>query len=422
VTDQSGGGLDLDAVIAEIQRTVEAKTASGVYSASLDDEMRSHYARLLDREDGRDRFHAIHALLERLDAASGFSKSRIDTASDVPGGEFVHKAAGKVVSRQILGLVEQLNDFSGALTPVLKSLASAAEDPRGHTHVDLIHEIDTVQDRLAAVERSVGQISAVVSVLDELIPRLLAHTHALEGVAARVDVLEERARRQAFSPTFSSVAFDDVTRGDAAAIREEYAGLATSLRGVPGPVLDIGAGRGELLELLREQGVDCWGVELDEELVAFAGKNGLDVRLQDGLDALGEQAPGSLGAITLIHVIEHLHPNEFLEVVSLSRETLAVGGKLILETPNPQSLYVYSRAFWLDPTHVRPIHPIYVNFVLQDAGFADPVFEWTATPPTDEVLVELEGTFDPSGVTNENIRRLNRLLFAAQNYRVTATR
>ena len=108
-----------------------------------------------------------------------------------------------------------------------------------------------------------------------------------------------------------------------------------------------------------------------------------------------------------------------LEVVSLAHDRLAIGGKLVLETPNPQSLYVYARAFWLDPTHVKPVHPVYLDFVLRDAGFNDVVFEWTAFPAEAERLVE---SGDASATTNENVRRLNGLVFGAQNYRVIATR
>lgn len=422
VIDEPAGELDLDRVIAEITERVAANTASGVYSADLDDELRSHYARLLDRSDGRDRFESVQRAIDHVAESAGFSRARIDTASGVRGGELVHKTAGKLVSRQVLGLIEQLNAFSHAVVPALRSLADAVEDPRQHTHVDLVHELDTVQDRLASVERSVGRLGALVDDLDTLLPKLLAHTNDLDGVAARLARLEELERRRSFTPFFSSRAFGDATRGSADDLKAEYGPLADSLVGLPGPVLDIGAGRGEFLELLAARGIAANGVELDEELVSEANSNGLDVRLGDGIAWLRDVAPASLGGLVLLHVIEHLQPNELLELLQLAHQKLAVGGKLVLETPNPQSLYIYARAFWIDPTHVRPVHPVYLEFALRSAGFESYAFDWTALPSPDEAMVPVPDRDDVTAAINENMRRLNDLVFSAQNYRVVAVR
>jgi O-antigen chain-terminating methyltransferase len=130
----------------------------------------------------------------------------------------------------------------------------------------------------------------------------------------------------------------------------------------------------------------------------------------------------SLGAIVLLHVVEHLYPNELLELIALAHERLAVGGRLVLETPNPQSLYVFARAFWLDPTHVKPVHPVYLDFVLRQAGFNDVYIEWTALPREAEQLSLLPGDEPAVAAANDNVRRLNDLVFAAQNYRIIATR
>jgi SAM-dependent methyltransferase len=156
--------------------------------------------------------------------------------------------------------------------------------------------------------------------------------------------------------------------------------------------------------------------------VALAEKDGLAVQLGDGIEVLRAQAPASLGAITLIHVIEHLHPNELLDVLALAHDRLAHDGVLVLETPNPQSLYVYARAFWIDPTHVRPVHPVYLDFALRQAGFMAPVFDWLAPPPIDEVLLEIAPDAPGATMYNANVQRLNQLLFAPQNYRVLSAR
>ena len=124
----------------------------------------------------------------------------------------------------------------------------------------------------------------------------------------------------------------------------------------------------------------------------------------------------------MLHVLEHLTPSEVLNVVQRSHRALVDGGQLVIETPNPQSLYVYARAFWLDPTHVRPIHPVYLEFLLQAAGFRDVEFEWTKLPDQSERLEAVDDDSPLAKVVNENVRKVNDLVFAAQNYRVTAFR
>jgi SAM-dependent methyltransferase len=416
------GEVDLGRVIDEIRSAVEANTASGVYPADLEAQLSSHYARLLDRSDGRDRFDSVRTAINRVAELPGLSRSRIDTSSGIPGGQIVHRAAGKAVSRQVLGIIEQVNALTETIVPAMRALADLVEEPRGHSHEDVLHEIDTVQDRLAAVERSVNEIAAVVDVLHAAVPRLLAYTDGLDGLAARLEVLEKAERRRRFDPSYSSLEFDAVSRGDQASISAEYAALADCMVNVPGPVLDVGAGRGEFLELLRGRGVEAWGVELEADLVEFASAHGLDVRLEDGLDALRATRQLSLGGVVLLHVIEHMGKNELIELVDLARDRLAVGGKLVLETPNPQSLYVYARAFYLDPTHSQPVHPIYLEFLLRHAGFEQLEFEWTAPPSDAERMVDVPGDDPATKAINENMRRLNDLVFAPQNYRVIATR
>jgi 2-polyprenyl-3-methyl-5-hydroxy-6-metoxy-1,4-benzoquinol methylase len=416
--------IDLDTVLAEIRTAVEEKTVSGLYSEYLEEELRSHFARLLARGGLRAQSDALWAAIDQLGEIRDLPDT-VENASRVPGGQFVHQAAGRLVSRHLWGLKAQIE----AVNLALRSIAGMLDGPEGHTHEQLLHELDTLQDRVVALESLFGRAESLLDAIETEAAPSLAEMEARARLAARMDDVEERLRRFEFVPAYSSIAFDAISRGDRGEVRAEYKTFADQLIGVPGPVLDIGAGRGELLELLRERHVTSWGVERDDELVAVASSRGVDVRLQDGLEALRGAAPGSLGAVTLIHVIEHLPQSELIEIVNEAHERLAIGGKLVLETPNPQSLYIYARAFWLDPTHTRPIHPVYVEFLLRNAGFDtlrnghDALeFEWTAMPAEGERLLEIPGD-DPSiQAMNENVHRTNQLVFAAQNFRVIATR
>ena len=73
----------------------------------------------------------------------------------------------------------------------------------------------------------------------------------------------------------------------------------------------------------------------------------------------------------MIQVIEHLTAQDAMDLVALAARKVRPGGKVIIETVNPQSLYVFARSFYLDPTHVRPVHPAYLEFLFREAGFAE---------------------------------------------------
>ncbi len=135
------------------------------------------------------------------------------------------------------------------------------------------------------------------------------------------------------------------------------------------PVLDLGCGRGEWVELLAEQGIPATGIDLNPVQIAEARAAGLDVREGDALRALAEAADGSLSAVTAHHLIEHL---PFETVAWMTREALRVlapGGVLIYETPNCHNLIVGARSFHNDPTHLSPLPSELMTTLLDTVGY-----------------------------------------------------
>lgn len=137
----------------------------------------------------------------------------------------------------------------------------------------------------------------------------------------------------------------------------------------PGPVADLGCGRGEWLELLGEWGVPAQGVDLNAPNIEGMRARGLEVHHADALDWLRAQPESSLAAVTTFQVVEHLPFGVLLRLVQESRRVLVPGGRLIMETPNPENVIVATQTFWLDPTHVRPLPPALLELVVRDAGF-----------------------------------------------------
>jgi O-antigen chain-terminating methyltransferase len=210
-------------------------------------------------------------------------------------------------------------------------------------------------------------------------------------------------------------------RGGSDDLRSRYAELAEQLIGCD-PVVDLGFGRGEFMELLTELGVRVRGVEPDAQLVTSARGRGLEVEQGFAIEYLRRVEPASLGGIVMIQVIEHLSPQHVIDFVELAAEKLRPGGKVVIETINPSSLYTYARAFWLDPDHVRPVHPNFLEFLFREAEFAKIAIEYRSPVADAERLVPVPGDDPQTLLINENFARIGSLLFGDQDYAVIATR
>jgi O-antigen chain-terminating methyltransferase len=170
------------------------------------------------------------------------------------------------------------------------------------------------------------------------------------------------------------VAFEDAFRGSREEIWEklqvylpliEKAGAGSA----EAPILDVGCGRGEWLELLREKHYAAKGLDLNQIMVGECRDRRLDVTEADAIAYLQSLPDGSLGAVTGFHIIEHL---PFQALIALFDEALRVlrsGGLIIFETPNPANVLVGSCNFYFDPTHRNPLPGGLVKFIAQFRGF-----------------------------------------------------
>lgn len=134
-------------------------------------------------------------------------------------------------------------------------------------------------------------------------------------------------------------------------------------------LLDLGCGRGEWLELLREAGYRAKGIDINRIALQQCRERGLDVAESDVIDHLRSLERGSVDVITGFHLIEHL---PFPTMVALFDQAFAVlkpGGMIILETPNPTNILVSAYDFYRDPGHLRPLHPDTVHFIAENRGF-----------------------------------------------------
>ncbi len=212
------------------------------------------------------------------------------------------------------------------------------------------------------------------------------------------------------------LSLEDHFRGDRAEIKErlrvylpwiERGGIGRDDR----LLLDVGCGRGEWLELLREQGVLAVGVDSNRALTRQCRDLNLEVVEADLISHLRSLPDTSLGAITGFHVIEHLPIEELVKFLDETVRVLKPGGLVIFETPNPQNVLVGTCNFYFDPTHRNPLPSPIARFLLESRGFTN--VEVLNLNPSDEL---------PVAGDSDLVRRFNQYFYGPMDYAVVGTR
>jgi SAM-dependent methyltransferase len=277
-----------------------------------------------------------------------------------------------------------------------------------------------------------------LKLIDDLHGQLLAaiDERRVEELEERVLRLERVPRAPALpapppaqvaepSPPLDYFAFEARMRGSRSDIRARQHVYLADFKG-QAPVLDVGCGRGEFLSLLREAGIDAYGVDGDADMVAFCRSEGLPVEHAEALAYVAGLAAGSLGGIFAAQFVEHLPPAALVRFLELAAAKIHSGGTLVLETLNPLSLGTLKN-FFADLTHAQPLVPETLVLLVRQAGFARTEVRFLNEPPEEERLraVELprDRAFDEARVAlAANVARLNEILFGPQDYAVVARR
>jgi O-antigen chain-terminating methyltransferase len=423
------GRIDTARLMEEIKARVRERRASGFYS---DDEVRRITQMEIELAESAPTFQdELEEHLERLnDGWDTAAEPAITSHRAAVGAAIV---AGKKLLRRVtrpyinLILARQV-EFNSALLHLLNAFVLPVRDGLAtltRRHEDLSLDL---QERLT-VEHG------------ERLRKEREVAERLGTLAAQVDALKrevERSRRPAPAgdlapaptvpaglgalPASAYVQFEDRHRGTREEIRDRQRGYLELFRDAA-PVLDVGAGRGEFLELCREAGIEARGIDLDAAMVARCREAGLAAEQGDALAYLAALPDGSLGGIFSAQVIEHIPPEALVALVRLAYRKLRPGGVLLCETPNPACLTVFSGAFYVDLSHVKPIHPEAARFVLEAAGFRDIEIRYVNPVPPDGKLQRLEPFWYMRryeevflSQINDNFERLNQLLWGAQDY------
>ncbi|MBU0944973.1 MAG: class I SAM-dependent methyltransferase [Proteobacteria bacterium] len=330
------------------------------------------------------------------------------------------------------GIVRKFARLLGKITIFLGRVITI---PQRNFNSSILHSQRITLDGIRDMNRNTAILDRRMRQLEEQLKHKSALIDYLKtGLVTqerRVSILLEELRRQvtvgegkeAFAASLAVpdildplyLAFENQFRGTREEIRErllEYVPLIRAAGAGTGDreILDIGCGRGEWLEILRDEGLTASGLDLNHVLVQECHEKGFEVVEKDALSHLRSLADNSLGAITAFHVIEHLDFDERIALFDESVRVLKPGGVAFFETPNPRNLLVGGCNFWADPTHLRPLYPETQQFLMEYRGFCKVDLLFLHPHEGEQRLPEEEAP--------QLASRLNEVLSCARDYTV----
>jgi SAM-dependent methyltransferase len=374
-----------------------------------------------------------------------YTRARLEEA--VPfahaGSEIPVDARLKPVKQVVLGMSRPVTSnqapFNKAVLQAIDGVAAALESLT--YNVDL-HEqhANRVQAALATTELTVDDlvednrtVRDHLAVLTEQVTALRAEVAEarsdLAGISAQQQLIFRTAREGLAAQGLDTGQLTELSRELSTGFEQLYEDLEDHFRGTreqvqaklqpyladiaatdaAGPVIDVGCGRGEWLALLADAGVESYGVDVNAVVVERCAAQGLDVRLADALVHLREIPAGSARAITSFHVAEHLSLDTLVGLVDAALVALAPGGVLIFETPNPTNVNVGAASFYLDPTHLKPLHPQFLEFLVIQRGFAAAEVRYLNTEDGPALTVD---DLAPNGELARSQRLVDRINWA----------
>jgi O-antigen chain-terminating methyltransferase len=296
---------------------------------------------------------------------------------------------------------------------------------------DLFSRLQQTTDQVRAWERQAAELEALKQQLEQQIEGLMEHvqkakmeiahretllSHRLDDAEKSQDDLvgrDKAALKNEDEHLLDSFYFslEEALRGTPEQIKEEAKGYLPLLEkaGITADIIDIGCGRGEWLEVLRESGFRARGIDQNHIAVEHCRGLSLDVVASEARAYLRSLSDESVSAITAFHFAEHLPLEALVSFLDQAGRTLKPGGLLILETPNPENLLVGSCNFYLDPTHKNPIPIPTMTLLLESRGFC--CQEVLKLHPVPSVQIE---------VKDQLTSHMNHYLYGPMNYAVVA--
>jgi O-antigen chain-terminating methyltransferase len=292
------------------------------------------------------------------------------------------------VNQKVEGLLRELRELEGA-----KANKEAVDEIRHE--LKEVESLKADKDALDEIRQGVTtKADKVEHELKDILKQVRDHKLNILDQQRRLSLLLEEARKRLPEPITMEqienmlkeedhlldamyVSFEDQFRGTREDIKERQRVYLPYIQNAKAgsnssPILDLGCGRGEWLELLKENGLIAKGIDINRVMVMQCKELGLDVIESDAIQFLRTQKPNTWGAITGFHIVEHLPLKILIALFDESFRVLIPGGMVIFETPNPENLIVGACNFYADPTHTNPLPPFTLEFLMEARGFLNP--------------------------------------------------
>ncbi len=303
--------------------------------------------------------------------------------------------------------VERLIDISDRLERV--------EESTRNNNVALERLID-ISDRLERVEESTRNNNVALERLIDISDRLERVEENIRNDRHNFIQLERKVSGDYAGIDYKE--FEDRFRGSRELVRERQIDYVKYFEGKR-DVIDVGCGEGIFLEILREQNIPARGVDIYKPYVTACQRLGLEVEHMDAIEYIRKQK--RIGGLFAAQLVEHLSYHQIKELSDLSYQRMVDGAVMILETPNPMTLAVFTHAFYMDPTHIRPIHPYTLQYMVSKSGFRSveilftPQSKYPANIP-DIVSDNIENLKE----FNRSMRTVSDMMFGSQDYAIIA--
>jgi len=334
--------------------------------------------------------------------------------------------------------------FQAALITFLQQITAFIDTKDRQLGAAAGGRIDEQQKTLAALQQrlddTLPELRAQIGVLQramEMLKRQAAETASAPAVTTSPVSVSASATAPPSRSTddYKYVGFEDAFRGSDHSVAEKLEAYLPIFAGAS-DVVDLGCGRGEFLAALRSAGVTARGVDTNAAMVAVAREQGLDVTRNDALGFVASLPDESLGGVIATQVVEHLEPSYLFSLLDALSRTLRQGAPIVLETINPACWYAFFSSYIRDITHVRPVHPETLQYLLRASGFERVEIRYRSPLPDH---VKLQMAYVPEDVrvagdassatltqlvdtSNANVKRMNELMFAHMDYAVVGYR
>jgi len=345
---------------------------------------------------------------------------------------FLRRAAYKRIIRFLFKALRVItlnqNQFNSSVLGILRNhtevihdfeLKSSNDKTQFNTKLIENHvQLKELESKIYYLEKNIGYLKNYIIQLNQKIDSLpdesdIKVSAAINSEKIRKNEITSDVEKNNSDKDSLYVFLEDNLRGSREEIREllkiylpflEKAGVGFK----DSPILDIGCGRGEWLQLLKEKNLNATGIDINKIMVRTCRDMGLNAIEEEALSYLKTVKDSSMGAVTGFHIIEHYG---FDHLISLFKELFRIlkpGGLAILETPNPNNILVGSCNFYLDPTHNKPLPSLLVKLLLETRGFGN--ISIINLHPNKELSKIGEDT------NSINLKILNDYFFGPQDY------